>query len=487
MRKRFEDELELDRKLISETPIFLKSRDEFPALVMALLSLYKTPKFRNQIFDLLEEKILKGKKKTGRPGLSLWQIFVLAEVRLALNIDYDRLSSMVHSDSVLRQLLGIESITGFHRIDISYQRILDNVHLLDDKTIKQINHVIVSFSHDVYEVSETTKLQLKTDSFVLETNVHFPTDYNLLLDSSNKALDIISKFQNTYPTIEGWRKIEEWRKALKNASRSIGVIGKSGGKEKKEREKKEVSKYLIKARKLVTKLKISKVNLPQKTTFDLVSIVSIERFITLIVKHIDLLERRVIKEEKIPHEEKIFSIFEEFTEWISKGKRNIELGKKVSITTDQFGFIIDYHIMNKESDSQIVIATAERIKLSFKNIFSWSFDKGYWHTENKEYLKNMVENVIMPKKGKPNKIEKEEEHKPLFKKLRNKHSAVESNINELENSGLDKCLDKGENGFARYTGLGVVAFNLKKVGKKLIQIELIKLEKAEKRKLKSAA
>ena len=55
---------------------------------------------------------LKEKKRTGRKGLTIWQIFVLAQFRLALNIDYDRLHFMVNTNSVLRQLLGIETETG---------------------------------------------------------------------------------------------------------------------------------------------------------------------------------------------------------------------------------------------------------------------------------------------------------------------------------------------------------------------------------------
>ena len=43
----------------------------------------------------LENNLLKGKKKTGRKDLTLWQIFVLAQFRLGLNLDYDRLHYMV--------------------------------------------------------------------------------------------------------------------------------------------------------------------------------------------------------------------------------------------------------------------------------------------------------------------------------------------------------------------------------------------------------
>ncbi|MBF8278530.1 MAG: hypothetical protein HW390_3603 [Candidatus Brocadiaceae bacterium] len=88
----------------------------------------------------------------------------------------------------------------------------------------------------------------------------------------------------------------------------------------------------------------------------------------------------------------------------------------------------------------------------------------------------------MSKKGKKNKAEQEEESSKTFKKLRHKHSAVESDINRLEHHGLDRCLDKGLHGFKRYCSLGVLAANLHKLGNVL-------LEKARKQseKLRKAA
>ena len=96
-------------------------------------------------------------------------------------------------------------------------------------------------------------------------------------------------------------------------------------------------------------------------------------------------------------------------------------------------------------------------------------------------LSNHVETLVMPKKGKCNKAEAEEQSKPLFKKLRNKHSAVESNINELEHRGLDRCPDKGYPNFKRYIGLSICAYNLKKIGEKLLE-QMRKEEAAVKKK-----
>ena len=53
--------------------------------------------------------------------------------------------------------------------------------------------------------------------------------------------------------------------------------------------------------------------------------------------------------------------------------------------------------------------------------------------------------------------------------MKNKHSAIESNINELEHRGLDRCPDRGYLHYTTYIALGVCAYNLKKIGKKILE------------------
>ena len=160
---------------------------------------------------------------------------------------------------------------------------------------------------------------------------------------------------------------------------------------------------------------------------------------------------------------------------------NVELGKKVCISTDQHGLIIDGYIMENESDSQIVIPTSKRI-LSKYELASWSFDKGFWHKDNKDYLKEKIPQLIMPKKGKANKEEHQEQQAPEFKKQRNKHSAVESNINELEQCGLDRCPDRGLHGFKRYVAIAFVAYNLKRIGREMQRQEQLQKKKQNQKK-----
>jgi hypothetical protein len=484
MRKRFEQQLQLGQMLIEDTKIPLKCRDSLIDLLIALKAIYMNTEYNHEIFRILEQKIKLGKKNTGRRGMDLWIIFVLSQVRLCLNIGYDRLQHIANNDKLVRQIMGVEMQAGFEQKEFEYQNIYDNVTLLNDESVRSLNDIIVSFGHkEVFKKKETEALQLKTDSFVVESNVHFPTDYNLLWDCGRKCLDGVLKFTQKYDTdtFGGWRKLTNWQYELKGLMREMGKASSSGGQNKQKRVVKTTKKYVKKAKALVKKLQDEMPGFPMEDVEDLSVIITLEHFLQLLIKHIDLVERRILKGEVIAHEEKMFSIFETYTEWINKGKfhPNVELGKKLAITTDQYDLIVDYQLMYGEQDRDIVIGIADRL-LNVYKIHSWSFDKGFWRKINKDLLQLEVPKVIMPKLGKRNKVEEEEETSRTFKRLKNKHSAIESNINELEHRGLDRCPDRGITHFKRYVGLGVCAYNLKKIGRRLLEIERQKQKELDK-------
>ena len=489
MRKRFEQQLSIGILPIEETEVSPKIKDALTELLAALLKIYKTPEYNEKIFSVIESYISRNKKNTGRNGMNLWQIFVLAQVRLCENISYTKVHALANNHLTLRCLLGVGADNGvFTRIEFEYQNIYDNISGLSDEMLKELNEIIVEFAHrEVFKKKEKAALHLKSDSFVVESNVHFPTDYNLLWDSARKCLDAVSKYTKKYDDIPGWRKLSNWRYELKGLMRELGKASSSGGKGKDRRVENATKKYLKKATALIKKLEENIADFPLVDISDLATIIALEHFMPLMSLHIDLVERRILKDEKIPHQEKMFSIFETYTEWVNKGKArpNVELGKKLNITTDQYNLIIDYHIMDHEQDRDILVEVADRILEKYK-VKVWSFDKGYWNKDNKELLQLFIPQVIMPKLGKRNKAEQCEETSRSFKKYKNLHSTVESNINELEHRGLGRCPDRGISHFVSYIGLGVCAYNLKKIGKHILDKERQEL-KLNKQRVKLAA
>lgn len=473
MRKRFEQQLGIGQVTIEETYISPKSKNALDELLAALKAIFSHPEYNERIFSILEKYINKDKKKTGRTGMDLWSIFVLSQVRLCLNLSYDMLHNLTNNHRGIRQLMGIERDYGYERISFGYQNIYDNVSVISDELVMELNQVVLDFGHgEVSKKKERTALALKSDSFVVESNVHFPTDYNLLWDSARKCLGTVGEFLKKHKGLEGWRKIKSWKHEMKGLMRELGKASSSGGKRKDERVMLSAKAYLKKSKALLEKLQKELPQLPLVNQSDLLLITVLEHFMMLLEKHIDLVNRRLVLGETIPHEEKMFSIFETYTEWVKKGKMrpNVELGKKLTITTDQYNLIVDFLIMDDEQDRDIVIELYDRLSEKYK-IASWSFDKGYWRRESKEYLQKTISKVVMPKLGKRNKAEEQEETSYWFKHLKNKHSAIESNINELENRGLDRCPERGIHHFKRYISLAVCAYNLKKIGRQILKLQ----------------
>ena len=469
MRKRFEAQMILGSIPIDLIQIPTKCRDEMPGFLRAMQYIYCNQEVSEQVYSLLESVICT-KKPTGRPGMDLWTIFVLAGARLCLNADYDRLHYISNTDNLLRQILGVQD--GFlPGRDFDRQTIIDNVQLLDDETLKKINQIIVDTGHRLVKKKETEALLIKIDSFVTESNVHFPTDYNLLWDSARKCLDTIEHLIKRYPDYNvGWRKIKNWHKRLKSLMLKVGRATADKSKNRADRLVKTASEYLQVARLLLAKLSdYTQIN-PQHIREKLL-LEQLKYYYAMLDKHIDLVDRRLLKGEVIPQDEKIFSIFEPWTEWICKGKSHklVELGKRTCIATDQWHFIVDWCVSDHQQDSQLLIPFVDKIREYYKNVSQVSCDKGFYSKFDVELLKIFDINPIIPKKGRLSQADIQRENDPAFIKAKRAHSAVESNINELEHRGLDRCPDKGLLGFHRYVGLGVIAYNLHKIGNILLE------------------
>lgn len=319
---------------------------------------------------------------------------------------------------------------------------------------------------------------------MLETNVHYPTDVNLLYDSGRKCLDILKKLRaKSGEKLTGWRKLKYWYRQLRNGERHLTQTLGKGGKNRAARVEQATTAYLERARALSAKITGSRSDLLSSpgNPASLALLVSLDHYHKLLEKHIDLVERRLLKGETIPHADKLFSIFESHTEWINKGKKHKqpELGHNVLIATDQYHFILDHRVMNGQHDVEMAVPLAEDLCQTYgqDKLASISFDRGFYSLPNFENLQKHARLVILPKKGNKTAEETQREADKTFTKLRHQHSAVEANINQLEHHGLNKCPDKGMKAFKRYTALGVMAYNLHRLGKILQEQEKKKKQK----------
>ncbi|MFT5491484.1 MAG: IS5 family transposase [Limisphaerales bacterium] len=256
--------------------------------------------------------------------------------------------------------------------------------------------------------------------------------------------------------------------------RRASKISAGGGAQKDRRTREIVGACLDKAREFDVKVALSADVLERLvlSPLDAVRLEQIRYFQGHLSKHIDLVDRRLLQGQSIPHEEKVFSLFEPHTEWIVKGKSRpaVELGHQLLLTTDGHQLIVDYKVMENTRDAAETLPLARRLLKRFgpDAIGSMSFDKGFSPQSDREELAEKIALVVMPKKGRHSQADREREGAAAFVKLRKAHSAVESNINSLEHHGLNRCPDKGLEGFKRYVGLGVLSYNLHRLGREKI-------------------
>jgi len=477
MRQLFPAQPDLQVTPIEKIRLPLKSRDELPPLLAGLQWVWMHPTLKTEIFALLEAKILAGKKATGRTGMDLWQILVLGVVRLGLDADWDRLEHIANYDTLVRQMLGLPATPWDDESKrFGHQTLRDNVALLDDELLQQINARIAAAGREVFAKkggAPVAALEVKVDTYVLETDVHFPTDLNLLWDAGRKCVDLIVKYRDQFGyALPGWRKAKDWRRQLKACERIASQVVYRGGPNKEARMKKAVRDYLAVGRELSGKVSASLSSLCDQPV-EGAHWEALEYFQRMLAKHLDLVQRRLLQGETIPAPEKVFSLFEPHTEWIQKGKQrpNVELGHRLLIATDQHQLIQDYDVAAGVADVDRSVPVADRLlgRYGAGGVASLSFDKGFTREEDRELLSLYVPTVVMPKRGKKNAAETARESGKKFVALRAAHSAVESEINSLEHHGLNRCLDVGLQGYLRYVGYGVMSYNLHVIGRALLE------------------
>jgi IS5 family transposase len=488
MRQVIDPQLQFGEQEIAAIHLDPKSRDDIPQILRGLQYIYITPELRERVFAILQEVIPPGvdgqaDPDTGRPGMAQWKILVLGVLRLGLNADYDRIQELANQHRTLRQMLGHSDWADETYYEL--QTLKDNLRLFTAEILDRINQEVVRAGQTLVKKSPEEELSARCDTFVVETNVHFPTDTNLLLDAIRKTIETGADLAQANGLSE-WRQSAYHIRQFKKAYRLIQRLRHSTSKdeEKREAKRREIEaahrNYLEMAEGYLERARNTRLRLEIGCGVPAVWLTELDAYIAHAERQIDQIRRRVLQGETIPHNEKVFSIFEPHTEWIVKGKAGVpmELGLRVAVVEDQQGFILHHQVMEKTTDDRIAVAIVQETKGRFPELSSVSFDKGFHSPQNQADLKEILDRVVLPKKGKLSKTDQTREQDPEFIHLRRKHSAVESAINALEVHGLDQCPDHGIDGFTRYVALAVVARNVQRLGAVLRKQE----QEEEKRK-----
>jgi len=183
--------------------------------------------------------------------------------------------------------------------------------------------------------------------------------------------------------------------------------------------------------------------------------------------------RRVLNGEKVPNEDKLFSIFEPHTQLYKRGKAGEpeQFGRLFLVYEDAAGFLVHHHLLPRDKTDRDVIVQQTKVLQELLNgkIESLSLDRGFHTPDNQVELLKIVRHPCLPKPGAKQAAKQLETATVQFRQARQRHPGVESAIGALQSgNGMKRCRDHTEIGFERYLALGILGRNLHTLGRLLI-------------------
>ena len=336
---------------------------------------------------------------------------------------------------------------------------------------------------------------MRADSFVVETNIHYPTDSSLIVDGIRKIIELSEPLAKSRG-LSGWRQHAQLLKIVKSVARQIARIAAKKGPNYAERLKTEYVKLLKKsgrvlgrAQELLAKLKSHTPAqvVGENVGSELLELTRLETFITRTQQVREVARRRVIKGEKVPNNEKLFSLFEPHTQLYKRGKAGepVQFGRLALVVEDAAGFLTQHRLLTRtESDRDVAVPETRRLQQRFQNqVAELSFDRGFHSPENHDELAKLMKSPCLPKPGfkqaAAQLAAQSTAASVTFRAAKQRHPGIESAIGGLQSgNGQKRCRDRGELGLERYLALGILGRNLHTFGRLLIQSEAPQSEAA---------
>ena len=282
---------------------------------------------------------------------------------------------------------------------------------LSPKTWQAINERLSAFAVQQKKISGE---KLRVDTTAVESDIHYPTDSSLLWDGFRTVTRLLRGVQQGYPSLAGRHRFHD-----KKVKRRYLFIGRNAGSQSKGKKRKVKTTY----RQLVEDVR-RVVEIAQETVVLLPWLEPIREllchFIPLVQRVIEQTERRVFNGETVPADQKVYSIFQEHTELLKRGKarKPIEFGHMVLLTETREKFISQYQVMEKKRhDKDLLTEALETHQTQFGTLPEvLAADKGFYESMKVlRGLEKQIQTVSICKKGSRNSNEKERERTDAFR------------------------------------------------------------------------
>ena len=303
--------------------------------------------------------------------------------------------------------------------------------------------------------------KLRMDSTVYEANIHYPTDSSLLWDSFRTLSRLLKQLKDEMKAVGLMHRFHT--KKVKRLAYFISRNGKSRSS-RTQKKVKRTYRTLIERVRWIAEAAWEAVRRLEGSLFD--ETAELRRYLPTVERIAYQAEKRVLEGVTLPASEKVYSLFEEHTELLKRGKagKPVEFGHKILVAQNENKYITHYEVLPQRREDKDLLEDALQ---AHKNLFGQAprvlaTDRGFY--QNRRQLKTLageIETVSMAVKGNRTEEEKAWETSEEFKDGQRFRAGSEGSISVLKRAyKMKKCLFKGFKNFAVSVGCAVFCHNL---------------------------
>ena len=415
------------------------------------------------LIDVVRQKLGQRRpqsKRLGRTGIAPDRLLRLAVLKHIKQWSFRELEREVRCNLVYRRFTRFD-----HDRIPNFSNLSRAMAAVGPETVAEIHARVVQIAHS-RRIAPGRKL--RTDTTVVETNVHYPTDSTLLGDGIRVLQRSMKRFAaeaTAVKVVDHARTTKRRIMAIHTAARLLNEAGKAKMKENYGRLLSVARSVVRQAETLGRKLIDGTVKIVGNEGRALAALAQLEHFVPLAKRVIAQTKARVFK-GNVRFEGKLLSIFETHTVAIRKGKAHkpTEFGRLVRIDEVENGIVSNYFVAegNPADAMGFKPAVSQHTKIFGRAPLMATGDRGFFSAVNERDVQAAgVKRVVLPGRGPLSETRKSKQRQRWFKRGLKWRAGIESRIATLKHRfDMARVRYKDDCGFKRGVGWSVIAQNL---------------------------
>lgn len=422
----------------------------------------------DEILDRVRDDVSRRYPRTRTRGRRSTPVEVILRMLVVMRLyrwSYAQAEYFVNDSLILRQ---------FCRVYL--ERVPDDTTLIrwantiGPETIERLNDRVVQLARSL---KVTRGRKLRVDTTAVETDIHYPTDSGLVGDGVRLVSRLLRRARAALGEAASGLK-EAFRsrvRTVRKLSQQMHRIARRKGDQARDAMKVAYGRLIAAARRSGAQARrVLRVLRGEDDPVARRLVARIEEVLPHLKRAIAQAERRVIRGESVPSGEKLVSLFEPHTQVIPRFKagKPAEFGRKLRLDEVEGGLITGYAVLPQgggQDQPYLPEALANHGRQFGRAPRLLAADRGMASAENERLAEEAgVKHVALPRVGKAPPERRAQERGRRFREAYRFRAGIEGRIHALKRDfGLRRCRYRGERGFGRWVGWGILAHNLARV------------------------